>query len=153
MTIQETEKDVIRRELELIAKSRGGLIPAEVVKSASRKSSPLHKFFTWDDTEAARRYREEQAAFLIRRIKVEIQTSEQKTLTVRAFINVREPDADGCVSLGERGQYVPIQRVLDDDEMRRQMLSAAKRELAAFRAKYAILSELTKVFQAIDEIG
>lgn len=152
MTIETKDKDVIRRELETIAKSKGGLVPAEVVKSASRKSSPLHRFFTWDDTEAARRYREEQAAFLIRRIKVEIQTSPTKTLTVRAFVNVREPDDDGYISLGAKGTYVPIQRVMDDGEMRAQMLDAAKRELAAFRTKYAILSELAKVFDAIDEI-
>ena len=153
MTIQETEKDIIRRELELIAKSKQGLVPSEVVKSASRKSSPLHKFFTWDDNEAARRYREEQASFLIRRIKVEIQTSDTKTVTVRAFINVREPDCEGMISLGERGQYVPIQTVLSNEELRGQMLDAAKRELAAFRSKYSILSELAKVFLAIDEIA
>lgn len=152
MTIEKQEKDIIRRELELIAKSRNGLMPSEVIKSAKSKSSPLHKYFIWDDTEAARRYRETQAAELIRRVKVEIQTSETKTITVRAFINVREPNEDGCISLSEQGRYLPIVSVLNDEGLKEQMLESAKRDLIAFKNKYAILSELSKVFDAIDEL-
>lgn len=146
------EKTALQLELEQIARKRGGLTPAAVVQSASAKSSPLHKHFCWEDTEAARRYREIQAAHLIRTVKVEITTSPTKTVTVRAFVNVRNPDEDGCVNLGERGLYMPITKVIDDESMRTQMLDAAKRELKSFRIKYALLSELAKIFGAIDEL-
>lgn len=49
----------------------GRLDPADVVEAARDPASPLHGYFEWDDTEAARQHRLGQARQLIRRIKIE----------------------------------------------------------------------------------
>ena len=52
--------------LEHIAKQNKGKIkPSAVVSDAKDKSSVLHNYFTWDNTEAAEKYRIQQARELI----------------------------------------------------------------------------------------
>jgi len=151
MKLKQKERSAIQRELESLAKTPGGLTPQKVVAAARYKSNPMHKHFVWDDTEAARRYREAQASALIRTIKIEIITPPRKTVTVRAFVNVREPGKDGTFSMRERGIYVPLQTALGNEIYKEQMMADAMRDMKAFRAKYSVLEKLTNVIEAMDE--
>jgi hypothetical protein len=47
----------------------GRIYPHEVVAAARDPNSPLHAFFEWDNDVAASRWRLQQAALLIRRVK------------------------------------------------------------------------------------
>lgn len=124
-----------------------GLTPEAVVAAARSPKSTLHKFFEWDDSRAAESYRLTQAAWLIRSVRVTIQSPDKKAqFAVRAFVRVT-PDQDAL-----RGIYIPVEDALQRDEWRAEMLADAKRELAAFRQKYAVLAELGDVFRAIDAI-
>lgn len=138
-------------ELQRIAKANGGeLTPQAVLKNARAKSSPLHSHFTWDDGEAAERYRIMEASFLIRRVKVTVETHDQDApVTVRAFVNVKttEADEDG---VSPCGVYVPLHTALNSQDYKQQMLENAARELAAFRNKYSVLKELASVFSAVE---
>lgn len=109
----------------------------------------MHGMFIWDDTIAANAYREQQARSLIRRVRVVMVNYRDETESpVSVFINVKKQDDDGVV----RPRYVHVNKVLRDEDLRQQMLENARRELATFRNKYAVLSELARVFDAIDEI-
>ena len=58
---------VIGEELERIRLNADGrLIPADIVAAARPAKAPLHPCFVWDDTEAAKRWREHQARNLVR---------------------------------------------------------------------------------------
>jgi hypothetical protein len=144
--------DDVRAELEVLANRRVGLTPDSVLHVAKNPKSCLHKYFCWDDTEAARKYREMQAEFLIRRIRVTITPSGGKEFNVRAFVNVKHVDDDGTINNGDRGRFVPIMQVLNDAEGKGQMLAAAKRELKSFRLKYSVLEELSNVLEQIDSV-
>lgn len=76
------------RELE---RDNGRLAPVDVVEAARDPASPLHSHFTWDDTEAAEKYRLMQARTLIRTVKLEI-TIRDVPLSVVGY--VRDPGAD-----------------------------------------------------------
>lgn len=81
----------IAERLAWIAKRDGGLLtPSAVVADAEDGSSPLHHCFEWDDTEAARQWRLEQARTLIRSVRVDVQTESRVVSTVRY---VRSPEA------------------------------------------------------------
>ena len=74
--------------LKEIAKRDGGLLrPQAVVDAARPEDSPLHGAFCWDDTEAARLYRLDQAQRLIRRFTIEIESYGEQ-VDVPVFINV-----------------------------------------------------------------
>lgn len=62
--------------------------PRDVVAAARPAMSPLHRFFLWDDTEAAERYRERQARDLLLNIVVmraERDAVKEQTYSVEFF--------------------------------------------------------------------
>ena len=151
----DTRNDELRKVLEAIANRRAGLTPTTVLAEAKSPKSTLHKYFTWDDTEAARRWREAQAYELIRRVQVTIITPEQKEITVRAFWPVKQVEKDGTIDAGKRGSYMPIAQVLVNDQAIAQIIAAAKSELAAFTTKYSKLeyiAEFQPLFKEIRKI-
>jgi hypothetical protein len=147
-----TRNDEIRKELTAIASRKGGLTPQSVLSAAKNPRSTLHNYFTWDDTEAARKWREAQAYDLIRRVKVTIETPENKQIIVRAFWPVKQVDHDGTVNMGHRGSYLPIDDVAKDDDAMAQILAVAKSELRAFRTKYSQLERIAEMADLFDVI-
>lgn len=134
---------VRRQELDALVERHGGTItPAQVVEFAADPGTALHALFVWDDSEAARRYREVQAAQYLRVVMRLIPREGDEPTAVRAFVSL-------SVDRGT-GVYRPIVAVLSDDEQRAQLVQDAMRELAAFRRKYAHLEELASVFGVID---
>lgn len=114
---------------------QGKLTASELVNVSRDEESPLHDMFEWDDSIAAEKYRETQAYKIIRSVEVVIESSP---VPQRAFGTV-EPKA-----------YQKIERIMETEELRKILLKNAKRELEAFRRKYSRLTELSKVFDAID---
>jgi hypothetical protein len=150
-----SRNDEIRKELTAIASRNGGLTPKTLLDVAKNPNSTLHCYFTWDDSEAARKYREFQAYELIRRVKVTIETPEKKTLTIRAFWPVKQVAADGTIDTASRGSYLPLADAMQNEAALEQIVAAAKSELRAFTVKYSQLErviEMSSVFQAIREV-
>lgn len=122
--------------LEAIRAKRKALTPALVVDAAKPKAHPLHRYFEWDDSAAAKQFRESQAAYLIRSVTVKV-TEAPTQPPIRAF-----------VSLGDKSsRYEPIHEVLSDEERRGILLAEALRELEALRHKYSILLDVAQAIQ------
>jgi hypothetical protein len=88
---RELKKTVVQRELKRIIATDKVLTPERVLEAASAKSSPLHRFFQWDNGKAAQAYRLDQARNLIRVVhvlKVIDDGRKQEPITVRAIVNV-----------------------------------------------------------------
>lgn len=128
--------------LRRIAKKSGGvLLPEVVVEEARPTTSVLHGQFCWDDDEAARQYRIWQARMLIRTTVHYIDIKGDKR-PVRVFVSLT-PDREE-----EGGGYRDIVEVLQDKDMRRQMIDDALGDLELFEKKYSHLKELSAVFVA-----
>lgn len=113
----------------------------QLLAAASSKRSPLHRFFTWDDTEAARQYRLDEARYLLRSVKVTIVSSAWGGPTsTRAFVTVEKP-SDGRV-------YANVVSVLSDAEYRAQLLRKALADFQTWQDKYQVLEELAEIFAA-----
>lgn len=121
---------------------KGRLTPDEVVKSAKRSDSVLHQYFEWDDAAAAVKYREVQAGNLIRAVEVVVEGSSEP---VRAFVNV--------VTEGGERKYMDVEAALSEQPTRDQVLADAIAELRAFEKKYAGISELAEVIDAIRKVA
>jgi hypothetical protein len=148
----ESKNDEIKKQLEAIANRPAGLNPRTLLTEAANPLSSLHKYFEWDDTEAAVKWREAQAYDLIRRIKVEITTSDQKTLTVRAFWPIKHLEPDGTIDSAKRGSFIHVNNIMDDAEATRQVIANAKSELTAFQIRYSKLAELFEFGALFNEI-
>ena len=90
-------------ELSRIYKRDGGISLKTVVDESRGKDAPLHGCFEWDDTKAAEKYRQSQAAHIIRSITVvtEIAADNGSPMAVRAFVTTKTTP-----------NYEPIQAVI-----------------------------------------
>jgi hypothetical protein len=120
----------------------GTILPADVVEHARPESSPLHRFFEWDDSAAAAEYRIAQARRLLRVTVTILPTEDRAGIPTRAFVSLTT----------EKG-YRPTEAVLVHSDHRAQLLSDAMREAQAFARKYRHLQEMASVVAAIDRIA
>jgi len=143
----------VKEELLRIANETGGTIsPKKIVEIARDEKNPLHDYFVWDDIIAGEKYRLNQASFLIRRIKIDIvrpigETKEIEIKPIRQFFSpssLRDKNGDGS--------YVRIEDILSDKDLKADLLATAKKELIALKMKYKDLSELSKVWEAIESL-
>lgn len=125
-------------ELTRIYNTPGGLDPENIVNESRDAAAPLHPCFEWDDAKAAEKYREHQAAKLVRAI-VTVEETTKGPQYVRAFPHVEQ-------------HYHPIQVILSSEERTEELLHTALRELISFKKKYESLSALNGVFAAIDQL-
>lgn len=124
----------------------GGLTAKRLLDVSRPEEAPLHDEFLWDDTEAAEKYREHQAAHIIRCIVIAPENPKREP--VRAFINVSD---NNTMDTGR--SYRSLNVVLQETTLRDQMLTQALKELRNFEVKYATLTELAHVFDAIHAVG
>lgn len=122
--------------------ANGELTPKALVDASRPEDAPLHKVFEWDDAKAAERYRESQAAYIIRSIEVKREDMQEP---VRAFYTV--PTAGG-----QSFQYHSVDAILRNADDRESLLDSAKRELEAFTRKYCQLTELAEIIEAAEKL-
>lgn len=127
---------------EALEQSAMGLSPRTLLDANREASAPLHDEFEWNDSEAAERFRLNQAATIIRNIVI-VRTEQSGTPTpsVRAFVNVRDE---------AQRSYVGIARAMSDEAMKESLMKSAIRDMDAFKNKYHELQELSSVINAMN---
>jgi hypothetical protein len=145
--------EIVGKTLEQIAnRHRGELRPADVVSEAKRRQSPLHDYFEWDDSKAAREYRLEQARLLIRsvevrKIDVSDDDSPKEILVARAFPNLG--DREGGIH--GSSPYRQLDTVLSDREMTDQWVEQALNEANQWAARYNHIKQLEGISSEIEK--
>lgn len=124
------------------AENRGALAPSDVVESATNKASVLHRYFEWDDIEAAHQWRVEQARDLIRSVCVVVEEAGDVASPVRAFVHVTADD----------GPYVGMVEAMSDATMRKLIIERALDEVRSWRQRHKELNELAAIFAAVDRV-
>ena len=94
----------------------GHVASEDLVKAAADPDHPAHSEFEWDDTEAGRLYRLEQAAAIIRRVKIEVEVNEIKVKAVR-YVSIPDDDKRGFVAVPK--MRLSAVKLLMLDELRR----------------------------------
>lgn len=116
------------------------ITPEQVLEKARNdKNSELHKCFEWNDGIAAEKYRLIQARKII--INLAYVPKEKTDEPVRCFQITRE-----------KSVYMPTKQFLVNNDEYQDLLKRAKVELESFKRRYATLSELETVFEAIESI-
>lgn len=138
--VKSTVTSRVAKHIAALKDSRGIITPDSIVDAARPEKSPLHQYFTWDDGEAAERYRLMEAAQLIR-VCVTYLPSKPK-VPVRAFVSIRDDRVKG-------GGYRVLADVLEDADLTMKLLQDALFELHVFEEKYKRIQELEPVFAAV----
>jgi hypothetical protein len=127
--------------LKKLEAQKGILLPEDVVAAAKSKRSPLHNYFTWNNDQAAREHRLQQARQLIS-VTVEFIGSESHGREQRVFVSLRQ-DRD-------QGGYRSLISVMRSPNLRDSLLQDVLEEMAFFRNKFQELKELSIVFTAMN---
>jgi len=121
---------------------RDGKVTAQSFLDESRpEESPTHGCFEWDDAVAAEKYRLDQAQHTILDLVVTVEHNNEEK-KIPAFVNV---------TTSGNAEYVTTSVAYTRVESRGVVLRNALKELEAFQRKYAKLTELTDVFDAIEK--
>lgn len=146
-SIKDSDAAIIGPELERIFE-KGVRSSAAIVNEARKPTSPLHRYFEWNDSVAAEAWRRAQAALIVRSIVIRVPTATTDE-TVRAFHLVRRNP-----EVSTHKEYVAIAEALASEEMRSQIVERAFRELASWRRTYSSYqSVFGGVFAAIDDLA
>lgn len=117
-----------------------GQLNAKTLVDMNRaEDAPLHDAFEWNDGVAAEKYRESQATHIINCLITKHDGSSEPT---RTFFKLERTDTS----------YEHIDIILRNEDMTLQLLNQAMTELKWFRKKYGSLKQLSKLFDAIDEL-
>ena len=129
----------LKDELLKVREDFGALTPENVVRAAEHPEHPLHNRFTWDNTEAAARWRLHEAANLIRSVKIRFVRPTGESGKVRAF--TRDPAAD------RPSVYDETEVVVADPVAREVILQQMRREWASFKSRYHMMEEFIELLR------
>ena len=115
--------------------------PEEIVEAAKDEATELHKCFEWNDSVAAEKYRLHQARMIFTQLVVRTETSDNTPVAVRVISSASVSNI-----------YTPTKMLVKSDTEYADLLERVKRELQAFKQKYATVVELQEIFTAIDAL-
>lgn len=129
----------LREQLQQVRAQYGRLTPQHVVDAARPAGSALHDRFEWDDSIAGEAYRRQQAAALIRSVRIEYVRPSGEPATVRAYHSI--PAAEGN---GSRA-YEEVEEIAEDPFARELLLRQMRRDWQTFKSRYAHLVEYVEL--------
>lgn len=113
--------------------------PQEIVDMAADPNTELHKCFTWDDTDAANKWRKQEARMVSCNLVVKYTDKKGNSENLRVLVQA------------ERGRsYTPVTLITRNDDAYAETLRRAKAELSVFKKKYQQVRELEEIIALID---
>jgi len=133
-----------KKFLEGLALRNGGILKVDdVIEAAKDESCVLHSHFEWDDTEAAKAFRKEQARTLIQRCKITL--VNRPDTHIRLFTSLPSDRENG-------GGYRLTSTVLNDEQMKLELIHDIELTIARWRLKLHLLDdELCELLIAMEE--
>jgi hypothetical protein len=132
-----------KKFLERMAQQNNGVLKVDdVIEAAKDKSCVLHKHFEWDDTEAAKQFRKDQARSLIQRCRITLVDSVPSH--IRAFVSLSSDRENG-------GGYRLTTTVLSDDSMRLELMHDIELTITRWKSKLHLLdSDLAELLEKME---
>ena len=129
----EDEKQILT---EILEENDGILTVDSVLEAARDETSPLHKHFTWDDTQAANEYRRWQARALIAKCRIVIESRDDTQ--VRAFVSLPSDRQQ------EGGGYRLTLDVMSDKDQSAELMRDIRSRVAYWETQSALLDPDTR---------
>lgn len=149
--VREKKQVVIDRELDRIYK-RDGTVSAELlVEEAKAETSPLHKFFEWNDEEAAARYRLAQATSMILASKMIVVLESSRGNQATAVSATRLPEVRRYLSPGRKEPRKLRNEALNDVDVRKAVIDRRVAVLRSWCKEAIDIEELAELRKLIIE--
>ena len=131
----ESKQEIYKAELEkLFAENNGELTPEKVVSSAKKATSPLHDYFTWEESDAAKMWRLHQARVLFGYVKVDLPIIRNEPCkTIRIALQV--------VNANKESVYVPTLTCIKTKSYAKQLVDEMINELDTLNNKMLLFRQ------------
>jgi len=116
----------------------GKCTPDQIVKSASPPSSPIHRYFDWDNTIAASKWRLHQARNMID--------------CLVTIIDEKPVKAFHSVYIKKERAYVRVDKIKASKDLWQQVVENAYQELLGWKKRYETYKAFAPVVKAIAKI-
>lgn len=115
--------------------------PQQILEKARDSNTELHKCFTWDNTEAAEKWRISEARTVVRNLKIIEQKSDKQPepTTIRVFYKTDN----------ESG-YKPTKLILKKPDEYKALVERCRSELLAIKQKFNSISEYKEIWELIN---
>lgn len=130
----------VYEELREICEDVGEVKPDQIVEVAKDENCELHKCFTWNNEEAAEKWRIHQAVQITSNLIFKRERADDGD--IKPAVRILNKTDNGGYKLPER-----VFKVQTEYEA---LLQRALAELRAFKAKYSALHELDYILELID---
>ena len=104
----------------LTKKAKGTLATEEVLKDAKNSTSPIHKYFDWNNSTAAEKYRLQQARQLMGSIMEVVVIGKEQKVT-RSYYSI--------VDSSKKNKYVPVEIALTTKKYTHQIIAEAQEHI------------------------
>lgn len=133
-------------QLQAIYNRHNALTAQIVLAEATDPKHPLHHRFTWDESEAAERWRLYQAQALIRSVNVVIDRGDNlPPISVRAFVSESEIRRGADEQGDDAGVYLPVTEVVSNDVMRTAWFQSLRKDWERLKAKAGASQEFAQM--------
>lgn len=113
--------------------------PAQIVEYARKPNAELHRCFTWNDAEAANKYRIFEARQVVCNLIIRKEKGEKQEPTpIRLFHKI------------ENGHYKPLTLIVQNEDEYESLLRQCKEALQSLKRKYSSLSEYQEIWDLIN---
>ncbi len=130
------DPNVVGRALHRVREQYGSLTPPNIVEAARPDTSPLHRYFEWDNKAAAEQWRLQQARVLVCSV-VTCAVDGEEARPVRSFISVNKA-------------YEPLEVVMSDAGMRAQALHDVREGIKSMKNKLSAFEEFADVVESLN---
>lgn len=134
---------------ERVRQENGGDIDwYDAERQARLKGAAIHDDLEWSDKRCGILYRIDQMKRMVRKLEY---IPEKTQIPVRVYESIQVEVAEQGTEPETRSVYRKTEDILADPAGRAELLGQAVRDALAFRKRYAALSELAQVIEAIDK--
>jgi hypothetical protein len=127
---------------EIKQKTKGRCNSKTVLGFARDRKHYLHKFFEWNNSVAAEKYRQEQARELMSCVDI-VEGKGKKEKRLPAFVSL--------IDRGGRG-YHTVQEVLDSEHLQDLALRQAEADLESYERRLAVFHEICDAIRTAREL-
>lgn len=107
-----------------------------VLEKAKDSNTELNKCFTWDDSEAANKYRRHEASMLISSILVVVEDKkEQEVVSIRAYESLKNEE-------DTKNSFHFTPQALKDPDFSKQILAKIEKDIENLEYKFKVYSDL-----------
>lgn len=141
---------LVGNQFQQITKQHGKVTPEALIEANRQPGSPLYEYFEWDNEIAGAKHRVTQGYYVLRmHCTVYADTREEKILKpVRTMISAKTLQIEDH----NVGEYIPIARVMSEQDMRDSYVRGAYRTLIRFQEQYHDIHEFARIYEEIDQL-